>query len=239
MGHSAAPSVKDRTFFFFSYEGLRLRLPQTALTFVPDTSPLDHYSRQFATPALQPYLNAFPLPNGPEILDPQLAIHFKAIAQFNASYSNPGTLDAYSLRVDHKLNDRLNSSGVTIIPLQNSLSAELVRSLSTVIADDNHDPNWNLGRDLGDITRCCERLPFQLQQYGRFQFVSLGQLRRRGPAGNIAIPESVYSPQCGISLFRYSRSETTAASLQGQVRTTSNGKSISWTAYPYKRVRIA
>ena len=39
------------------------------------------------------------------------SVNHQGIAQFNASYSNPGTLDAYSLRVDHKLNDRLNLFG--------------------------------------------------------------------------------------------------------------------------------
>ena len=37
-GHSVVPLLKDRTFFFFSYEGLRLRLPQTTLTTVPDVT---------------------------------------------------------------------------------------------------------------------------------------------------------------------------------------------------------
>ena len=108
-GTLSGPIVKDKTFFFFSYEGLRLRLPQTALTYVPDTNPGDPDSRQFATSALLPYMNAFPQPNGPEVLDPNG--NHQGIAQFNASYSDPGTLDAYSLRVDHKLNDKLNLFG--------------------------------------------------------------------------------------------------------------------------------
>jgi hypothetical protein len=103
------PIVKDKTFFFFSYEGLRLRLPQTTLTYVPDTNPQDPYSRQFAAPALQPYMNAYPVPNGPEVLD-QNGNH-QGVAQFDASYSDPGKLDAYSLRVDHKLNDMLTIFG--------------------------------------------------------------------------------------------------------------------------------
>ena len=90
--------LKDRTFFFFSYEGLRLRLPQTALDTVPDAA-----ARQSATAAMQPYLNSFPLPNGPDLGN--------GIAQFNASYSNSATLDAYSLRIDHKLNEKLSIFG--------------------------------------------------------------------------------------------------------------------------------
>ena len=49
-GTFSGPILKNKTFFFFSYEGLRLRLPQTALTLVPDTDPADPYSRQFAEP---------------------------------------------------------------------------------------------------------------------------------------------------------------------------------------------
>jgi Carboxypeptidase regulatory-like domain/TonB dependent receptor len=90
-GTFSGPILKDRTFFFFSYEGLRLRLPQTALTTVPDLN-----SRQNADPSVQPYLDAYPLPNGPDDAA-------TGIAQFNSSYDNPATLDAYSLRLDHNL----------------------------------------------------------------------------------------------------------------------------------------
>src|SRR3984893_41559 len=99
-GTFAGPILKDKTFFFFSYEGLRLRLPQTTLTTVPDLS-----VRQNAMPAVQPFLNAYPLPNGPE--DPATP----GPAQFNRSFSNPATLDAYSLRVDHKLSNKVNLFG--------------------------------------------------------------------------------------------------------------------------------
>jgi hypothetical protein len=108
-GTFSGPIIRDRTFFFFSYEGLRLQLPQTTLTLVPDADPQDPYSRQFATPALLPYMNSFPLPNGPEVLDPNGS--HQGIAQFNASYSDPGTLNAYSLRVDDKLNDKFGIFG--------------------------------------------------------------------------------------------------------------------------------
>ncbi|MFY9912830.1 MAG: TonB-dependent receptor [Candidatus Sulfotelmatobacter sp.] len=98
-GTVGGPIVKDRTFFFFSYEGLRLRLPVTELTTVPDLA-----ARAAATPAMQPYLNAFPLPNGTD--NPATEI-----AEFNASYSDPSSLDAYSLRVDHKLTDKISFFG--------------------------------------------------------------------------------------------------------------------------------
>src|SRR5207245_11164160 len=75
-GTFSGPILKDRTFFFFSYEGLRLRLPQVGLSNVPDLN-----ARQSAIPAIQPFLNAYPLPNG---LDNMAT----GVGQFNASFSN-------------------------------------------------------------------------------------------------------------------------------------------------------
>jgi hypothetical protein len=97
-GVFGGPIRKDRTFFFFSYEGLRLRQPATLQTAVPDAA-----SRQQAPAAMQPYLKVYPIANGPE-LGPGLA-------QFNAGYSNPSTLNAYSIRLDHAINSKLNLFG--------------------------------------------------------------------------------------------------------------------------------
>ena len=97
-GVFGGPLLKDKTFFFFSYEGLRLRQPSTQETVVPDAA-----SRQQAPATMQPYLKAYPVPNGAEL--------GAGLAQFNASYSNPSTLDAYSIRVDHVINSKLNLFG--------------------------------------------------------------------------------------------------------------------------------
>lgn len=97
-GVFGGPIIKDRTFIFISYEGLRLRQPLTAETLVPDAN-----SRQVAPAAIQPFLNAFPVQNGSELGG--------GVAQFNASYSNPSSLDAYSIRLDHTVNSRLTFFG--------------------------------------------------------------------------------------------------------------------------------
>jgi len=89
---------KNRTFFFFSYEGLRLRLPQTAITLVPSVA-----SRQAAVAQTRPLLNAYPIPNG--------SVFANGFAEFNASYSNPSTLNATSIRIDHTFNDKLTLFG--------------------------------------------------------------------------------------------------------------------------------
>jgi hypothetical protein len=90
-GVFGGPILKGKSFFFGSYEGLRLRQPLTAETIVPDNN-----SRTQAPASVQPLLNAFPIPNGSGLGE--------GLAQFNSSYSNPSTLDAYSIRLDHSIN---------------------------------------------------------------------------------------------------------------------------------------
>jgi Carboxypeptidase regulatory-like domain/TonB dependent receptor len=117
-GAFSGPILKDKTFFFFSYEGLRLRLPQVGKTTVPTLT-----ARQNAIPAVQPYLNAFPLPNGPSSGVDQ--------AQFNSSFSNPATLNAYSIRIDHKLSERFTLFG----RFNYAPASYLVRGLGAALSD--------------------------------------------------------------------------------------------------------
>ena len=94
-GTLGGPILKNRTFFFFSYEGLRLRLPFFFETEVPSVS-----ARQAATGAIQQLLNAFPLPNGPE--DP-----VTMLARLATNNSTVDSLDNTSIRVDHVVNQKL------------------------------------------------------------------------------------------------------------------------------------
>jgi hypothetical protein len=97
-GVFGGPIIKDKTFFFFSYEGLRLRQPSTQESVVPDSP-----SRKQAPATMQLYLNAFPVANGAEL--------GAVLAQFNASYSNPSSLNAYSVRVDQVVNSKISLFG--------------------------------------------------------------------------------------------------------------------------------
>ncbi|HMG37109.1 MAG TPA: carboxypeptidase-like regulatory domain-containing protein, partial [Blastocatellia bacterium] len=97
-GVVGGPIIKDKAFFFFSYEGLRLRQPVTQQSVVPDAA-----SREQAPAATRPFLNAFPIANAGSLGG--------GLAGFNASFSNPSTLDAYSIRVDHVINSKMTLFG--------------------------------------------------------------------------------------------------------------------------------
>ena len=93
-GAAGGPIRRNRTFFFFSYEGLRLRQPYTWQSTVPSVA-----VRAAAPPLFQPILNAFPVPNGPDLGG--------GIAEWTGFSSRPSSFDGLGIRVDHALTSRL------------------------------------------------------------------------------------------------------------------------------------
>ena len=97
-GVLGGPIRKDKLFFFGSYEGLRVRQPHVGVTYVPSLA-----SRQNAPSAVQPLLNAFPLPNGADLGN--------GTAGFTAVYSDPSTLDSGSIKMDYLPTQRVTLFG--------------------------------------------------------------------------------------------------------------------------------
>lgn len=104
------------TFFFLSYEGLRLRQPQTENRVV-----MALRIRQSAPASLQPILNALPQPTGSEI-------GTTGQAPYAASFSNPSRLNATSIRVDHSFANKVILFG----RYNYAPSQTITRSLSTL-----------------------------------------------------------------------------------------------------------
>jgi hypothetical protein len=95
-GVFGGPIIPDKLFFFGSYEGLRLRVPESRQDIVPST-----YARQVAPAIVAPLLDAYPLPNAMDVSG-------SYSAQFNTTFSNPSTLNASSVRLDYSPIPKLN-----------------------------------------------------------------------------------------------------------------------------------
>jgi hypothetical protein len=104
-GTVGGPIWKDHTFFFFSYEGLRLSLPETADGYF-FTAATKAYLAEVNSP-WSPIINATPTGMG-KLLDPTCDnINTPCLADLPIAYSAPSQFDAYSLRIDHKLTNRI------------------------------------------------------------------------------------------------------------------------------------
>jgi hypothetical protein len=96
------PIWRDKTFFFASYEGARLRLPEAGVILVPYTS--SAVPACSVAGAVAAILGAYPKPNGP-------VSSATCTGQFTGVWSNPATLNAGSVRVDHTFNSRFSIFG--------------------------------------------------------------------------------------------------------------------------------
>jgi hypothetical protein len=164
-GMLAGPIIKNQTFFLFSYEGLRLRLPEVAESEVPSQS-----ARVSAITTLQPYFNSFPVPaaGAPDI---------NGISPFNASYSNRSTLDAVSLRIDQRVSDKVTLFGRYNYSPSDLFQRPLGHSLNTLetskIATQTLTigSSWNISPELSNelrlnYSRVNARANFVLDNFG-------------------------------------------------------------------------
>ena len=97
-GVFGGPILRDKLFFFGSYEGLRLRVPESKINIVPTT-----FARNQASSVVAPLLAAYPLPSAGQ--DSTDGVY---TGQFFAAFSNPSTLNATSVRLDYSPTAKLN-----------------------------------------------------------------------------------------------------------------------------------
>lgn len=128
----------DGTFFFFSYEGLRLVQPTAASPqYVPALA-----VRAVAPSPTKEILNAFPLPTGPELTLSTGAL--SGLASFIKAYSLPSQIDAISIRADQRIGDR----GTVFFRYSHSPTTTTTRTLSSVIHQQQNNDAYTFGLDL-------------------------------------------------------------------------------------------
>jgi hypothetical protein len=186
----------NKTFFFISYEGLRLVQPQAAtVQYVPDAS-----LRQTAAAALKPILNAFPLPSVGGIDYPS------GLAQFIQSYSLPSTINSTSVRIDHVLSSKIS----LFFRYSDTPSSANSRSLSSVTTSQNNNATYTAGATahlsnslnnefrLGYL-RTDARQDGNLDSFGGAQPINLSQAMGVDGYGNAYPVVVLYVPSVGIS----------------------------------------
>jgi len=87
-GGLGGPFWRNHTFFFISYEGMRLQQPFIWVQPVPNLE-----ARTNSFPWANPLLNLFPVPNGPDLGG--------GLALWTGRTSRPARLDAGAIRLDH------------------------------------------------------------------------------------------------------------------------------------------
>jgi hypothetical protein len=141
-GTIGGPVLKDKTFFFFSYEGLRLLQPSTQIFEVPSLR-----LRQEAAPPYRAILDSWPTPQGPESVDQNGNPTGSAPYTLNQSF--PTNLDSYSIKVDHTYGTRIHlfgrytytSSDSTSVGIPTSFFQKLRSRALTLGTDMNLRPN--------------------------------------------------------------------------------------------------
>ena len=108
-GSIGGPIIKERTFFFFDYEGIRQSKGITALTFVPSIPARSGFLQGSSTPvtidpAAQKALAFYHLPNGPVTSNPD-------IAEYRFSGQQIVSENFYTTRLDHKFSEKDSMSG--------------------------------------------------------------------------------------------------------------------------------
>jgi hypothetical protein len=99
-GYLGGAIQSDKTFFFVSYEGARLRQPHPQVVVVPS-----EYARTTASSEIAPFLDGYPQPDDKTITPGVYT------GTFTGNVSNPATLDAGSIRIDHNFNSKFSVFG--------------------------------------------------------------------------------------------------------------------------------
>jgi hypothetical protein len=211
-GPASIPRIyngKNKTFFFFSYEGLRLVQPQdVTINAVPDLT-----LRQSAPAPLDQVLNAFPLPT------PNTPSLGGGLAEYVGGWSTPSQLDSVSLRLDHAIGDhtriffRYSQTPSKSVSRGNSqLNGTGYESPSVVTASSYEPRTFTLGvtselpgrlsNDLrANLTTNVNHSLVTTDSFGGATPVDLGQLQGVGTQPAYTVDVSLYSGSYALGIL--------------------------------------
>lgn len=184
-GVLGGPIKKDKLFFFGSYEGLRVEQPRVANGYEPTIA-----ARHSAAAAVQPLLNAFPVPNGPDLGN--------GTAAFTEGYSDPSALDSYGIRIDYLLSTKITLFG----RYSNAPSSGDFRSSSTNQTNYNtllrtkyRTQSLTLGSNQAITPRLTNEIHFNYSRSRAHSFQTLDNFGGGVPPPDSVLFPSGYSPQ--------------------------------------------
>jgi hypothetical protein len=125
---------RNKTFFFLSYEGVELRLPQAVQANVPAPSLVAQLGSQY-----QAILGAFPKPN--------LANGANGIGIFAAGYSDPLASQTGAMRLDHSISSRANLF-LRYNESRSEASARTKSDLANLLATDSRFTTVTIGSNV-------------------------------------------------------------------------------------------
>ena len=186
-GTFGGPVVRSKTFFFLSYEGLRLEQPQTGLETVPNVA-----FRQSAPIVMQPFLNALPIPNGRDFGDGR--------AQFAATFAPPTTLDATSIRLDQKFGNR-----IVVFGRYNYAASEgtfvFKRTLNVREPSDFPVQTFTLGSTLLITSSVANDFRFNYSRADRKEVAIVGNMGGAVPVSDASLFPSPFTQQNALYFF--------------------------------------
>jgi hypothetical protein len=196
-------SGEDRTFYFVSYEGLRLSQPQPAqVTYVPSTE-----LRSDAPVFLQPALNAWPAPNCSVATSSLCVDPGNGLSPFLFSTSLPSSLDSFSVRLDQHFAPWLNTFFRYTLA-NGSAETSATTSISNTTS---HNVTFTLGGDITLTPRLTNQLRlnyspstgsngYTLADFGGAVQTDLAKLHEL-PSGNGLVIVGLYLPGYGSSIL--------------------------------------